>query len=69
MGTILSFRPNGEGRERSTTVSPTDCTIVIFPGVRIERQAIDLDLSQRVRDAAGLDEFDGLGTPRPRKSS
>ena len=69
MGTILSFRPNGDGRERPPTVSPGDCTIVIFPGVRIERHEVDLDLSQRVRDAAGLDDFDGLGTPRPRKSS
>lgn len=67
MGTILSFTPSGHGRERSPTATEDECEIVIFPGVRIERH--ELDLSQRVRDAAGLDEFDGLGTPRPRKSS
>lgn len=65
MGTILSFRPNGEVRAPSP--SATACEIVIFPGVRIERHELDLGL--RMRESAGIDEYDGLGSPRPRKSS
>ncbi|WP_421724273.1 hypothetical protein [Bauldia sp.] len=41
--------------------------MVIFPGVRIERPAVDL--SYRLRDSVGRREFDHLGTNRPRKTS
>ena len=70
MGTVLQFKPSartafvGTGRDDGR-----DCEIVIFPGVRIERQ--DLDLSHRLRDSAGRDDFDGIdgGGRRPRKTS
>ena len=43
------------------------CEIVIFPGVRIERHAVDL--SHRVAEPAGDFEFDAGGDGRPRKTS
>jgi len=68
MGTVLDFKTSakttfisaGSGKRRA-------CEIVIFPGVRIERH--DLDLSHRLRDSAGRDDFSGIGGgPRPRQT-
>jgi hypothetical protein len=69
MSTILEFkaRENG-GRRRPPTGGEPEGEIVIFPGVRMERHA--LDLGYRLRDAAGRGEFHGLGAGRlPRKTS
>jgi len=58
MGTVLDFKP--AARTAFADASQRgDCEIVIFPGVRIERH--DLDLSHRLRDSAGRDNFDGIG--------
>jgi hypothetical protein len=69
MGTVLTFATQDQADPRRTRRKRKQrCEIVIFPGVRIERH--DLDLSHRPRDAAGQDEFDGLGgNDRPRKTS
>ena len=69
MGMVLQFKP------LTRTVVPwagpgarPDCEIIIFPGVRIERHA--LDLSHRLRNSAGRDDFDGIGGGRrPRRTS
>lgn len=68
MGTVLQFRPSL--KTAHAAANPFDGLageIIIFPGVRMERH--DLDLSHRVRDSAGRDNFDGIGGGRPRKSS
>jgi hypothetical protein len=70
MGTILHFTARrhaaGAVAGRSRTTRP--CDVVIFPGVRIERQAVDL--SYRLRDTAGRGAFvDIAGSQRRRKTS
>lgn len=69
MGTILSYRRLERRTRREGRRKDDACEIVIFPGVRIERH--DLDLSHRLRDSAGTDDFNGLGGKRgrPRKTS
>ena len=69
MSTVLPFEAPRHARPRTRPAATNrPCEIVIFPGVRIERH--DLDLSFRLRDSAGHDDFDGLGgNNRPRKSS
>lgn len=69
MGTILSYRPLERRKRQDKGARSGACEIVIFPGVRIERH--DLDLSHRLRDSAGTDDFNGLGGKRgrPRKTS
>ncbi len=60
MGTVLTFKSST--RTGLAVVANRDrerCEIVIFPGVRIERH--DLDLSHRLRNSAGRDNFDGIG--------
>jgi len=71
MGTVLTFRASAK-----TALPPAaagarhDCEVVIFPGVRIERHDhLDLDLSHRLCDSAGRDDFGGIGGHRPRKTS
>lgn len=68
MGTVLHFKASAKTAiTRVAAGDRDDCEIVIFPGVRIERHG--LDLSHRLRDSAGRDNFDGIGGDRPRKSS
>ncbi|MCC2110777.1 MAG: hypothetical protein KDJ16_01940 [Hyphomicrobiales bacterium] len=55
MGTVLNF--DTAPRARRSRVAEASCEpatgeLVIFPGVRIERQAVDL--SARLRDTAGM---------------
>lgn len=58
MAEILEFRPAPIDRERASLVGP--CEVVIFPGVRIERDAFSL--ADRVNVAAS-------GKPGSRRSS
>ena len=67
LGTVLPFRAEGRDRPTDERAQSADCEIVIFPGVRIERDR-----------AAGPDEYhpapgnklDGTnGRRRPRKTS
>ena len=69
MSTVLEFRSNALQRPRIRSgPAGHPCEVVIFPGVRIERH--EVDLSHRLRDSAGSDDFDGFGgKPRPRKTS
>ena len=76
MGTVLHFDVPAKSPSRSEAGPVQPCEIIIFPGVRIERH--ELDLSFRLRDSAGHDDFDGIGgvggvgggsKRRPRKSS
>jgi hypothetical protein len=71
MGTVLNFKSSaGTARSRPAAGDRRNCEIVIFPGVRIERHDLDLDLSHRLRDSAGRDDFGDLGGgSRPRKTS
>lgn len=70
MGTVLEFKPIESASRRQRSGTDVPASIVIFPGVRIERHASDLDLGHRVRKSAGRENFNGLGRkPRPRKTS
>jgi hypothetical protein len=69
MGTVLSFKgmvaPLPRRDPRSTTSTGE---VVIFPGVRIERDAGEP--ARPVGSSAGDGGYDGIGgKPRPRKSS
>jgi len=72
MGTLLPFKASARtpsSSEAVTTDGPSGCEVVIFPGVRIERHEstdLALDLSHRLCDSAGRDDFGGH---RPRKTS
>lgn len=73
MGMVLQF-PVAEAKHsrKFDATGESDCRIVIFPGVRIERHGDGprLDLGHRLRNSAGRDAFDGItGGDRPRKSS
>ena len=65
MGTVVELNPRAR-REVPDAERPgrTVGEVVIFPGVRIERH--DIDLSRRVLDTTGSDDFGG---GRPRKTS
>ncbi|MCB1495174.1 MAG: hypothetical protein KDJ86_05260 [Bauldia sp.] len=69
MATILNFprqRAGGVAGHRAGRAGT--CEIVIFPGIRIERQ--DVDLSYRLRDTVGRGDFKDIGGKgRSRKSS
>jgi len=69
MGTILHFTARrADGAIPDRTRPNRRCDVIIFPGVRIERQGVDL--SHRLRDTAGRGRFgDIAGTQRPRKTS
>jgi len=70
MSTVLEFRPVASTKRRERRGEIFAGEIVIFPGVRIERHAHDLDLGHRLRDSAGNGDFNGLGgRGRPRKTS
>jgi hypothetical protein len=67
MGTVLSFK--ADGRTRGDGPARGDCEIVIFPGVRIERQAEEPDPHLRP-ESTGRGNLDGTnGRRRPRKTS
>ncbi len=59
MGTVLDFSllAAEKRRERDNLVALGE--VVIFPGVCTERQ--ELDLSHRLRNSAGREEFHGFG--------
>ncbi len=70
MGTILHFRAPHHADDAVAGRRRHDrpCDVIIFPGVRIERQGVDL--SYRLRDTAGRGAFDDIaGTQLPRKTS
>jgi hypothetical protein len=68
MGTVLKFKLVRKRSDREGTAARAPCEVVIFPGVRIERH--EFDLSHRLRDSAGQDDFGDLGGgSRPRKTS
>ncbi len=69
MATILGFKPPRHGyRHRANRGRDRPCEIVIFPGTRIERQKVDL--SYRLRDTAGRDDFKDIGgKSRTRRTS
>ena len=68
MGTVLDFRLLTTAKPRDRADAPAVAEIVIFPGVRIER--CDLDLGHRIKNSAGIGEFNGLGSShRPRQTS
>jgi hypothetical protein len=69
MGPVLSFKAEGRTRSAEETGSRHDCEIVIFPGVRIERQAEASDPKTRP-ESTGRGNLDGTnGRRRPRKTS
>ena len=63
MGTVLTFNRNEAARSGPPPDAP--CEIVIFPGVRIERETVDL--SHRLRPPSGGGDFGGKR--RRRKTS
>jgi hypothetical protein len=72
MGTLILFKSSGRSASSLPAVNEQRhaCEVVIFPGVRIERHTQferDLDLSHRICDSAGRDDFGGGN--RPRKTS
>jgi hypothetical protein len=68
MGTILQMRPSNRRPAAAGGEPAKPCEIVIFPGVRIERHA--MDLGRRDRKSVERSDFDGIGgSPRPRKTS
>jgi len=71
MSTVLQFRTSNRTEPRKL-VSGAAGEIVIFPGVRIERDgaAPDVDLGHRTQDSARRGDFDGIdGGRRPRRTS
>ncbi|MBN9009417.1 MAG: hypothetical protein J0H63_04530 [Rhizobiales bacterium] len=76
MGSVLQIASTRRPRRR-TGRAATECQIVIFPGVRIERHADEelLDLGHRLLDPVtngdfgGFDDFGGSGRRRPRRTS
>ena len=59
MGTLLQL--SAVARKSSAAAAKGQgCEIIIFPGVRIERQ--DVDLGHRLRNTAGCERFDGFDT-------
>jgi hypothetical protein len=68
MGNIIQFQPPGRKPGQHTdTAGSRAGSLIIFPGVRVERH--DIDLSSRVREAvseAVTTEIDG---GRPRRTS
>ena len=64
MSTVLEFRREGERRSRRTASGST-CEIVIFPGVRIERESpATVDLAHRLRASLAAETSDGGNRPR-----
>jgi hypothetical protein len=59
MGTVLKFNLAAavKPRERADLIAAGE--LVIFPGVRVECQ--ELDLSHRLRNCAGREVFHGFG--------
>jgi hypothetical protein len=69
MGTILSFRADGRTRPDDAQRLREACEIVIFPGVRIERQDAAGD-PDSAHESTGRGKLDGTNARRrPRKSS
>jgi hypothetical protein len=68
MGTVLSFKADSRERVADEPRQPTRCEIVIFPGVRIERQADDVG-PDRSRPSSGSGKLDGTHGRRRRKTS
>lgn len=60
MSTILNFKTDPSRDRRDLAPRHIgECEIVIFPGVRIERQSVDL--GHRLRDSVGRGDFDHIG--------
>jgi hypothetical protein len=68
MGTFLSFRTDSRERVADAPRREAQCTIVIFPGVRIERQGVDLGPDSS-RPSSGSGKLDGTNGRRRRKTS
>jgi hypothetical protein len=76
MGNVLQIAASKRPARRRTERTASQCQIVIFPGVRVERHADDasVDLGYRLLDSAGtgnFDDFDGFSGKgrRPRRTS
>ena len=77
MGTVLPIAASKlPARRRVGHATTSECQIVIFPGVRIERHVgeASVDLGHRLLDSAGtgnFDDFDGFSGKgrRPRRTS
>jgi hypothetical protein len=68
MGTVLPFKADSRTRI-SDQPAGRDCEIVIFPGVRIERQSDACDPGYHP-ESTGSGKFDGTAARRrPRKTS
>ncbi|HVZ13907.1 MAG TPA: hypothetical protein VG894_05555 [Bauldia sp.] len=64
MSTVLEFR-NAAGRPSRRRDDSAACEIVIFPGVRIERETpATLDLAHRLRASLAMEGEGGDGRPR-----
>jgi hypothetical protein len=69
MGTVLPFKAETRSRPADAAPAQGDCEIVIFPGVRIERQVDARDPEFRPQ-STGSGKLDGTtGRRRPRKTS
>lgn len=67
MSNVVEFVPVKPAKSCDPADTSVRGEIVIFPGIRIERE--QLDLGHRLRDAAGHEEFQCLDRQkRPRKS-
>jgi hypothetical protein len=76
MGTVLQIAASKLPARRHVERTASECQIVIFPGVRIERHGDEasVDLGYRLLDSAGtgnFDNFDGFSGRgrRPRRTS
>jgi hypothetical protein len=65
MSTVLEFRTMAGRTSRRRGGDSTACEIVIFPGVRIERETpATLDLAHRLRASLAMEGEGGDGRPR-----
>lgn len=71
MGTLLHFDASARKPARPVASGSVTGEVVIFPGVRIERHDLDLDLGHRLRDTIGHPELGGMsgGGRRPKRTS
>ena len=70
MSVVLQFRASNRLEPRRS-LSDATCQIVIFPGVRIERDDAgpNLDLGHRMQGPAGCGSLGGIDGDRPRRTS
>jgi hypothetical protein len=69
MGTVLWFTADGRDRVAEAPGDAARCEIVIFPGVRIERQDQRAEPDSSDPPSPGTGKLDGTGGRRRRKTS